>query len=64
MARVTGVYAKDSHGFSKDAKDLIRLVAGVGVEGDAHAGAAVQHLYTAKEPSPSREPPSDSSGAE
>lgn len=31
------------HGFSKDVVDGIALLAGVGVEGDAHAGAAVQH---------------------
>ena len=29
-------------------RDSIRLLAGVGVQGDAHAGATVQHLYTAK----------------
>ena len=32
------------HRFSKDVVDAIDLVAGVGVEGDAHAGTTVQHL--------------------
>lgn len=31
------------HRFSKPTSDRIRLVAGVGVEGDAHAGVTVQH---------------------
>jgi len=32
------------HAFSKPACAEIRLIAGVGVEGDAHAGQTVQHL--------------------
>jgi MOSC domain-containing protein YiiM len=37
--------ARDSvHGFSKQPCASIHLIAGRGVEGDAHAGAAVQHL--------------------
>lgn len=32
------------HGFAKDNQDMIRLAAGVGVEGDVHSGAAVQHM--------------------
>ncbi len=31
------------HRFSKDVLDVVTLVAGHGVEGDAHAGATVQH---------------------
>ena len=41
--RVTAVSCSLRHGFSKENRDLIRLVAGVGVEGDAHAGGSVQH---------------------
>jgi MOSC domain-containing protein YiiM len=33
------------HGFSKQLQPCIRLIAGEGVEGDAHRGATVQHLY-------------------
>lgn len=33
----------DSHTFSKTNRDHVRLLAGQGVEGDAHAGATVQH---------------------
>lgn len=31
------------HGFSKEPSPSIRLLAGLGVDGDAHAGAAVRH---------------------
>src|SRR3569623_467409 len=30
------------------ARDVIRLIAGYGIEGDAHAGAPVQHRYIMK----------------
>jgi MOSC domain-containing protein YiiM len=47
-ARATAVVAAVSrdgaHRFSKQPADVIRLVAGLGVEGDAHAGRTVQHL--------------------
>lgn len=43
-ARVVGVSRDGEHRFSKGAEDSIRLVAGLGVEGDAHFGATVQHL--------------------
>lgn len=42
-ARVAGVHMSARHTFSKPAVDSIRLVAGLGVEGDAHAGAQVKH---------------------
>lgn len=32
------------HSFSKEAVDTLRLITGIGVEGDAHAGETVQHL--------------------
>jgi len=41
---VESVAADARHRFSKPVGDSITLVAGIGVEGDAHAGATVQHL--------------------
>jgi MOSC domain-containing protein YiiM len=38
------VHRDGSHRFSKQSVPEIRLVAGLGVEGDAHAGTTVQHL--------------------
>lgn len=43
-ARVVGVSRDGEHRFSKEPEDSIRLVTGLGVEGDAHFGATVQHL--------------------
>ncbi len=40
---VVGVHRHPGHGFSKLAAPSITLVAGLGVEGDAHFGARVQH---------------------
>jgi MOSC domain-containing protein YiiM len=42
-ARVLAVHRSGSHSFSKFAEEGITLVAGLGVEGDAHAGTTVQH---------------------
>lgn len=42
-ARVLAVHRSSSHSFSKFAEEAIMLVAGAGVEGDAHAGATVKH---------------------
>ena len=42
-ARVAAVHRSSSHSFSKFAEDAIRLVEGLGVEGDAHAGPTVKH---------------------
>jgi hypothetical protein len=41
---VAAVSAAAGHTFSKDNRPVIRLVAGLGVEGDAHSGRTVQHL--------------------
>lgn len=38
------VSRRAGHHFSKQPVECIRLVAGLGVEGDGHAGATVQHL--------------------
>lgn len=43
-ARVVGVSRDGKHRFSKAPEGAIRLVTGLGVEGDAHFGATVQHL--------------------
>ena len=40
---VAAVSRSGSHTFSKPAAAVIRLVAGLGVEGDAHAGELVKH---------------------
>lgn len=42
-ASVVAVHRSSRHSFSKFAEDSITLVAGLGVEGDAHAGATVKH---------------------
>ena len=48
---VAAVAASGRHGFRKEVCRTITLVQGFGVEGDAHGGATVQHLYDkAKEP--------------
>lgn len=48
---VTAVSCSASHTFSKPNVAVVRLVAGVGVEGDAHAGATVKHRSrVAKDP--------------
>jgi MOSC domain-containing protein len=51
-ATVAAVSRDDRHAFSKPVRESIRLVAGLGVEGDAHAGQSVQHLSRiARDPS-------------
>jgi MOSC domain-containing protein YiiM len=44
-AVVVSVNSSPQHTFSKSPQSKIRLVEGIGVEGDAHAGRTVQHLY-------------------
>jgi len=41
--QVLAVHRSPDHHFSKVTEDSIRLVPGLGVEGDAHFGATVQH---------------------
>jgi len=43
-ASVISVGRKAAHEFSKPPCDVIRLIEGLGVEGDAHLGKTVQHL--------------------
>lgn len=42
-AQVAAVAAAAGHGFSKTMQPRITLVAGLGVDGDAHAGVTVKH---------------------
>ena len=42
-ARVTAVSRSPKHTMTKPTEGVIRLIAGLGVEGDAHAGATVKH---------------------
>ncbi len=44
-ARVEAVSLSATHTFSKRVAAEIRLLAGLGVEGDAHAGVTVKHRY-------------------
>ncbi|MFT8245806.1 MOSC domain-containing protein [Roseomonas sp. BN140053] len=44
-ARVVAVCRGGAHRFSKPEELFIRLLAGEGVEGDAHRGATVQHRF-------------------
>jgi hypothetical protein len=49
---VTAVSCGAAHGPRKPGRDAIRLLAGLGVEGDAHCGATVQHRSrVARDPS-------------
>ena len=45
---VVSVSRSPKHGFTKQVQTSITLLAGRGVEGDAHAGETVQHLYRMK----------------
>ena len=44
VAVVVAVSRSETHGPDKPNQTHIRLLAGIGVEGDAHSGAQVQHL--------------------
>ena len=48
QGKVLAVSRSAKHGVGKIPQDAIRLLAGLGVEGDAHAGTTVQHLYRMK----------------
>jgi MOSC domain-containing protein YiiM len=48
---VVAVCRSEAHTFSKKLEERVRLIAGCGIEGDAHAGATVKHLSrAAKDP--------------
>jgi MOSC domain-containing protein YiiM len=48
MARVVAVHRSTTHSFSKFPEDRLDLVAGLGVQGDAHAGVTVKHRSRVK----------------
>ena len=51
QARIIALSSDPAHRFSKQPRESVRLLAGLGVEGDAHAGVTVQHLSRiAKDP--------------
>lgn len=43
MSVVAAVSVRPAHGIGKDTAESIRIVAGLGVEGDAHLGETIQH---------------------
>jgi MOSC domain-containing protein YiiM len=43
VAEVIAVHLSGGHTFSKAPRERIRLIEGIGVEGDAHAGRTVKH---------------------
>lgn len=45
MPTVLAVSRSQQHGFSKSPQPSVRLIAGEGIEGDAHRGTTTQHLY-------------------
>ena len=45
---VVAVHRSSTHSFTKQPQGLIRLLTGLGVEGDAHCGATVRHRYLAR----------------
>ncbi len=52
MSKVVSVSLSPAHSMSKPRVDAVNLVAGLGVEGDAHAGATVKHRSrVARDPS-------------
>ena len=48
IGQVAAVSRDRRHRFSKSPEMLVRLVEGIGIEGDAHAGLTVQHRYDAR----------------
>ena len=42
---VVAVSLSPTHSFSKEVQPQIKLIAGLGVEGDAHSGVTVRHRY-------------------
>ena len=48
MPKVVSVSLSSSHSFSKQTQTSIRLLKGLGVEGDAHMGATVKHRSRVK----------------
>ena len=51
QAEVEAVSLSPCHGFSKQPQPSIRLIAGEGIDGDAHRGRTTQHLYRMRQDS-------------
>lgn len=45
MPSILAISRSEKHGFSKQPQTYLRLIAGEGIEGDAHRGTTTQHLY-------------------
>jgi len=45
---VIAVSRSETHSFSKPNQDVIKLIEGIGVEGDAHSGKTVKHRFLVK----------------
>ncbi|MFF4244596.1 MOSC domain-containing protein [Streptomyces sp. NPDC001822] len=45
MGRVTAVSSSATYAFSKPNREVITLIAGLGVEGDVHAGTTIRHQF-------------------
>jgi len=45
LGKVVAVSSDSAHNIVKPVRSSIKLIAGWGVEGDAHAGKTVQHRY-------------------
>ena len=48
LPSIVAVHRCPTHSFSKHSESVIRLLPGLGVEGDAHCGATVRHRYLAR----------------
>jgi MOSC domain-containing protein YiiM len=48
LAEVVDVHLSQTHAFSKQRRELINLLEGLGVEGDAHCGVTVKHRSRVK----------------
>ena len=44
-SRIVAVSLSPAHGFSKQPQSSVKLLAGLGIDGDAHSGLTVQHMY-------------------
>lgn len=42
MAVVEGVFLSPGHRMAKQPQDVVRLLPGIGIDGDAHAGTTVR----------------------
>ena len=50
--RIAGLSRSPTHSFAKASCDTLNLLAGLGVEGDAHCGALDQHIHLNKPDAP------------